>query len=263
MGMEEDVIGALGEEFVASWMYENAAEVAKCIREKLGIPLSRIVKCEPLTRKQLKTDIRIHDEGGSTIGLSLKTRRPGRPDDHLDRRWLDKPSRRHREGWKDLLGMPDVVVKAFQDGLARKAQDPDADFIAPQFQEEVNKFLLEKSETILKESFVAGEEDLKLFAVLEYGTASRLTIFRVDDIITFVHQNILERGIHFGGNIGLGDYVWIQRKGGDRRGLRLPKTDSRHPGNQIQIKVLPLELRDGAMARGLRYCDFSIHRRFL
>jgi len=258
--MEEGTIGKLGQKFVVDWARGEGAEILPKYLTKLGISLSKVVDIRECGGWK-KTDILITDEEGRRVGLSLKTRGAGQPDDHLDRRWLDRTTKR-RKSWKDVLGMPNRIVEAFREGLARKAQNSRADFIAPEFREDVRKFLLEKLEVILREAFVGGEEEeLQLFAVLEYGTSTRLTIFRMDEIIEFVCRNVKEKGIHFGGNIRLGDYIWIQRKAGDRKGLSLPKTDPKHPGNQIQVKVLPLELRDDAIRCRIKCCDIPFHKR--
>jgi len=261
MTIEEDRIGEWGEVLVTNLLNSDkrfAESFAKCLREKLGISLSEVARAERVRGERKKCDIRIYDVSGSAIGLSLKTRRPGRPDDHLDRRWLGRNAK-HRPCWKDLLKMPDEIYEAFKRGLARKALNPRSDFIALQDREMVKNFLSNNLEKILKYLFVGDEEDLKLFGVLEYDACVKLTVFKMDDVIEFIKTNVQEAGISFGGNIKLGEFLWIQRKGGDRKGLPMHKTDPRHPGNQIQAKVLPLPLRDKAKQK-LDHCEFMLSR---
>lgn len=67
----------------------------------------------------------------------------------------------------------------------------------------------------------------------------------MDDVIEFLIENSInnvcftEKGI-----IRLGEFVTIQRKGGDGRHITIPKTDWKHPGNQLQFKFSPLKFAE-------------------
>ena len=42
------------------------------------------------------------------------------------------------------------------------------------------------------------------------------------------------------GIIKLGDFLSVQRKGGNGKHIKIPKTDWNHPGNQLQFKISPV-----------------------
>jgi hypothetical protein len=84
-----------------------------------------------------------------------------------------------------------------------------------------------------------------------------LYIFNIEDIIHFIKENIYQKGVTFSRVIYLGDFLWIQRKAGDSKKITLPKTDPKHPGNQLQVKILPISLLNQAK-KALSYCKFEL-----
>ncbi len=204
-----------------------------------------------------KSDIIISDVARN-FGLSLKTRKSGRPDDHLDRRWLDKPGR-YSQSWKASLNMPTAVYEAFRRGIMRKAVDKTADLIYEKDQPLVKEFLLSRLDVFLEEVFRRGEGHLNLFAIIEYEKEKKLYVFKIEDIIKFIKKDILNSGFKFSRVINLGNFLWIQRKAGDGKEVnqKIPKTDPRHPGNQLQVKILPIPLKNEAI-KSLDYCEFEI-----
>jgi len=258
--MEEANIGKRGETLVVRLINDDkefAGLFTCCLQRRLGLPV-----CDPLRARKapagLKTDVTISGSDGAEFGLSLKTMKPGRPDDHLDRRWLDKSGRLSRS-WKETLDMPYDVFNAFRKGIARKARDRNAELICPEDQPLVKKFLMSRLDTFLEESFRRGEADLRLFAIIQYEENEALYVFRMGDIISLVKKDILISGLRFSKVISLGNFLWIQRKAGDGKHVdeRIPKSDTRHPGNQLQVKILPIRLKDEAV-RKLDYCEFEI-----
>jgi len=258
--LEEAEIGRKGEEALIYYLNrtpEFKEKFVSCLREKLHISISNDITAKKAPRGY-KSDILIYNDAGERIGLSLKTRKPGRPDDHLDRRWLDKPGRLS-PSWKDSLQMPDNVYEAFKRGIMRKAVDKNAELIWPEDQSAVKQFLLSKLDDFLEEVLRRGEPYLKLFAVIEYEQEKAVYIFRMDDVIALIKKNIKASGIKFGRTIRLGNFLWIQRKAGNGKRIdaRLPKTDPRHPANQLQVKILPIELKDEAI-KTLKFCRLDL-----
>ncbi len=57
------------------------------------------------------------------------------------------------------------------------------------------------------------------------------------------------------GIIRLGDFVTIQRKGGDGKHITIPKTDWSHPGNQLQFKFSPLKFTEYIeLTKAIKFC---------
>ena len=67
----------------------------------------------------------------------------------------------------------------------------------------------------------------------------------MNDVLEFLNENI-SNDISFSnkGIIKLGDFLSVQRKGGNGKHITIPKTDWQHPGNQLQFKFSPLKFAD-------------------
>ena len=67
----------------------------------------------------------------------------------------------------------------------------------------------------------------------------------MDDVIRFLIKNASNNiGFTEKGIIRLGEFVTIQRKGGNGKHIIIPKTDWNHPGNQLQFKFSPLKFTE-------------------
>jgi hypothetical protein len=251
--MEEAYVGRRWEDILITLINSDklfAANFSACVKAKLGLTVSGDIRAQ--RGQGVKTDIRILSSSGDVVGLSLKARRQGtRPDDHLDRRWLDE--------WRRALNMPSHVYEAFWRGIMRKAVNKRADLVFEENRPLIRDYLLSKLDTFLEEVFRRGERELQLFAVIEHNEKATLYVFRMDDIINFVKEDVKETDIEFAAIVRLGRFLWIQRKAGDSKEIdkRLPKTDPRHPGNQLQVKILPISLKNEAVKR-LNYCEFKL-----
>lgn len=207
-----------------------------------------------------KTDIAIIASDG-VVGISLKTaRKGGRPDNHLDRRWLSKAGR-YSASWADVLQMPGNIRKIIENGIIRKAYNKNADLIDASYHTQVKDLLFSKLDVFLSESFRKSETELKIFAVQEYNEETRLFLFNLDETLAFIKRNIESKGISFRSRINLGDYLQIQRKAGDGRSVdaRISKTDPDHPGNQLQVKLMTLALKGDAVSKGLKHEHISLN----
>lgn len=263
--MEEGIIGSEGEKVLIKLLNEKGKfnkDFSTNLNAKLAISINKIdTALKGLTGN--KTDVVILGE--KEVGLSLKSIKPGRPDVHLDRRWLEKDGRLC-PAWQKTLHMPKKINDAIWRGILNKAKNSKADLIFSEDQEMIREFLFSKIDDFLYQVFKRGntEPNLLLFAVYEYRKDKSITIFKIDDIIRLVRNDVIKSGISFGKNIRLGNFVWIQRKAGNGIHIdeRLEKTDPNHPGNQIQTKVLPLALRDYAI-KHISYFTLDINSSIL
>jgi uncharacterized protein YuzB (UPF0349 family) len=249
--LEEGTIGDKGESALVYRINQDKEfkkKFAEGLKEKLSIPVSENITATQAGRGY-KTDVILFDDHTKRMGLSLKSLKKGaRPDNHLDRRWLDKDGTLC-SSWKNALNMPAQIQQALWRGIMEKAKHTYADLVMDEDQPAIREFLLSNLGKIMEEVFRRGESDLRLFAVMEYEIEKSLCVFRMDDIIAFVKSDVEKSGIDFGSNIKFGNFLWIQRKAGNgaRIDAILLKTDPNHPANQLQAKVLPLSLRDAAM----------------
>jgi len=183
----------------------------------------------------IKTDIFIqineHEEIGVSIKSSTKT-----SFHQLDRRRLEE--------WKTSLNMPNEIFEVLKEAILRVAKDSKAKFILKKDRNKIKEFLASHLSKIITEIFRKKEEKLKLL-IINDKRKRRVYVFRMDDVIKFLIKNasdnicFTEKGV-----IRLGDFITIQRKGGNGKHIKIPKTDWNHPGNQLQFKFSPLKFAE-------------------
>ena len=81
----------------------------------------------------------------------------------------------------------------------------------------------------------------------------------MDDVIVFLFNNAKDNiGFTNKGIIKIGDFITVQRKGGDGKHIKLPKTDWRHPGNQLQFKFSPLVFAEYIeKTKAIKFCTID------
>ncbi len=249
--MEEGTIGTLGEDLIVGMINgdEKTAETfSSCFTEKLGIKdLRKISKARKRAGK-CKTDIDLYGRNQHKVGLSLKTVTT-RDDHHLDRRWLDD--------WTSALSIGSDVYQALSKGIKRKAENSGANLIFQNHEKIVRDFLNARLHDFLEEAFRKGEINLLLLGVIDALEERALYVFRIDETIDFIEKDVQRRGISFRRRVKIGSYIDLQRKAGNGRHIAIPKTDPKHPGNQIQIKLKPLALKNDAIG-SLDYCRIKL-----
>ena len=182
-----------------------------------------------------KTKADIILENDATLGISVKSTTET-SFHHLDRRWL--------KDWKAPLNMPNEIFDIFQQAILRIAKDSKAKFILLENGEKVKKFLSDNLKIIINEIFRRDEEELKLFMVND-KRKRKIYLFHMEEVVSFLIKNATDN-ICFSlkGIVYLGDFISIQRKSGDGKHIIIPKTDLKHPGNQLQFKFSPLEFAE-------------------
>jgi hypothetical protein len=77
------------------------------------------------------------------------------------------------------------------------------------------------------------------------------------EVTKFLVENI-RNNISFSskGIIRLGDFITVQRKGGDSSRITILKTNWKHPGNQLQFKFSPLKFTEHIEEnKGIKICN--------
>jgi hypothetical protein len=196
-------------------------------------------------KDDIKTDIFIRINEREEIGVSIKSSTMT-SFHQLDRRRLEE--------WKDLLNMPKDVFEIIKEATLRIAKNPRAEFVLEKDRDKIRKFFTDHLSEVINEIFKRGEKMLKLLIIIDKRKRT-LYIFRMDDVIRFLIENALNN-LHFTekGIIKLGEFVSIQRKGGDRKQITISKTDWSHPGNQLQFKFSPLKFAE--YVESTRVIDF-------
>lgn len=180
----------------------------------------------------IKTDIFIRINEQEEIGVSIKS---------STKTSFHQLDRRRLEEWKTFLNMPDEIFKIIKEAILRVAKNSKAKFILEEDRDRIKEFFANHLSEVINEIFRKGEEKLKLL-IINDKRKRRIYIFRMDDVIKFLIKNagnnisFTEKGI-----IRLGDFITIQRKGGNGKHITIPKNDWNHPGNQLQFKFSPLK----------------------
>jgi len=200
--------------------------IKRCLKA-FGFDLQRDIKAY---KNGVKTDIFI--DNNVKIGISVKT--SSKTSFHsLDRRWLRK--------WKEILSIPDDLFKIMKEAILRVAQNSRDYFILKEDERKVKNFFMENITDIVNEIFIRGEKELK-FLMINDKIKFRICLCKMKDVINFLVQNI-QNNISFSpkGIVKLGNFITVQRKGGNGFRITIPKTDWNHPGNQLQFKFSPLK----------------------
>lgn len=231
-GQKEARIGLNSEKDMVTLINTNAQfrnSVKRCL-ENLGFRSGKEIKARI---DNMKTDIFIEDD--LRIGVSIKS--STKTSFHnLDRRWL--------ENWKDFLTMPDDIFITIKEAILRVSRNSKDYFIQPEDRNKIKDFFAKNIKNIINDIFTHGERDLKLL-VINDKRKHKLYLFRMEEVINFLVNNI-RNNISFSpkGIIRLGNFITVQRKGGDSSKITLPKTDWKHPGNQLQFKFSPLKFAE-------------------
>ncbi len=195
----------------------------------------------------IKTDIFIRINEQEEIGVSIKS---------STKTSFHQLDRRRLEEWKELLNMPDDIFETIKEAILRIARNSRAKFILEKDRDRIKEFFANHLSEVINEIFRRGEEKLKLL-IINDKRKKRIYIFRMEDIIKFLFENasdnicFTEKGI-----IRLGDFVTIQRKGGNGKHITIPKTDWNHPGNQLQFKFSPLKFAE--YVESTKVIDFCV-----
>ncbi|MGC9107284.1 MAG: hypothetical protein ACP5IE_03720 [Infirmifilum sp.] len=200
-------------------------------------------------KDEIKTDIFIQINEREEIGVSIKSSTMT-SFHQLDRRRLEE--------WKDLLDMPEGAFETIKEAILRVAKNSRAKFILEKDRDEIRAFFTDHLSEVINEIFRRGERMLKLL-IINNKRKRRLYIFCMDDVIRFLIENALNN-LHFTekGIIKLGEFISIQRKGGDGKHITIPKTDWSHPGNQLQFKFSPLKFAEYVeSARAIDFCAIN------
>lgn len=255
---EEAKIGARGEELLIE-VLKSRKDVVACVEHLAGAKIENIVGvARGATRGLIKTDVVVTGSTGVSIGISLKTiKSRGRPDVHLDRRWLDR-SRGRLRPWAEVLQMPIEIVEILRRGILNIAAGHSTQLVpSVSDQQKVSNFIRGTLHRFLEEAFKNGDPELRILAILEYNERLTLCMFNVNEVIDFIEQDMAKAGISFGNRINIGNYIQLQRKAGDGKHVKKPKTSPDHPGNQLQVKFLAKNFMDNA-GNKVRNCCFEL-----
>ena len=212
-------------------------EFEKWLRDALCVlgffPTKRI----EARKNQIKSDIILSISEQEEIGVSIKSSTKT-SFHHLDRRTLDT--------WRKILAMPSEIYSIIRDAILRVSRNSRNQFILEKDRAKVGAFLVTNIQSIITTIFQGNEPNLKLLLINNKDTR-RLFLLRMDEVLSFLigdardNFSFSRKGIAY-----LGNFISMQRKGGNGSHIKIPKTNWQHPGNQLQFKFSPLKFAEEA-----------------
>ncbi|MHA1470872.1 MAG: hypothetical protein ACTSSP_09980 [Candidatus Asgardarchaeia archaeon] len=200
-------------------------------------------------KNNTKTDILIKISDKEEIGVSIKS---------STRTSFHQIDRRRLEEWKAFLGIPNDIFEIMKEAILRVARNSRDKFILEEDRDKIREFFANNFKKIIYEIFRKKEQNLKLLMIND-KRKRRIYIFNMDDALVFLFENARNK-IDFTkkGIIRLGDFITIQRKGGNGKRVTIPKTDWMHPGNQLQFKFSPLRFAEYIeKTKAIRFCTIN------
>ncbi len=173
-----------------------------------------------------KCDVKMEFECGRNIDVNIKAyKSPGA--------MLNQASRSSLSNFGKALNLPPELVKGLQGAFKRKAENPRA---FPLIRKEHRGLWEQKlgpfAKQIVKRS-LSSHPSREILALFDRGE----NVMRLYKMSTVLSQLNYEIGWTPKGNIKIGDCFQLQRKGGDGNITTYPKTDPKHPGNNMQVKL--------------------------
>jgi len=180
------------------------------------------------------------------IGISLKT---------IHSANFHQLDRRRLEDWKSILNMPNEVFLILKEGILSKAKNRQNYLVPLEKQPIISSFIKKNLTEILREVFKKNEEYLKILAIY-FKNENKIYLINLDDLL----KELNKVSIKFTkGGFNIGEFISIQRKGGNGKKIKIPKTDWNHPGNQVQFKLKPNKLIEFIQKNPkIRYCIIYI-----
>ena len=170
-----------------------------------------------------KCDVKI-DFDGRNIDASVKSYK--RSGSNQIGRWTV-------DNFAKEFGLSDAIREELRELILAKIRSDSELPLFPQSKQEKYKEILDPLlGDIIKKSFsdVPGREILVLFNRVE----GIMRIWKMRDVVNRIPPTL---DYTRDGNILIGECVGLQRKGGNGKRVKVPKTSPEHPGNDVQTKI--------------------------
>lgn len=178
-----------------------------------------------------KGDVELRFSNGTKIEASVK--KSTVDFSQLDRRWLSS--------LVSSINVPNDIASKIQEGLdsMRLKQGEQQQLILSKYKNDIVEFFQNNIEIFMNEMFTRQNSKVSLFVVYNPDTMTWY-LLHMSDVLTFASTQIVD--VSNKGVLKFGDFITMQRKGGDGNVTRVPKSDPTHPSNQLQVKIKPLKI---------------------
>ncbi len=172
-----------------------------------------------------KSDVLIGFTNNYFLGVNIKAGKVGF--NQVTRLWLEK--------FKNEIKLSEKVTEIIQHGIDNHRLKRSKILIEHQFESILKSELSEKSKLILELMFKGIGNDIVKILIIYNRNNKVFYFYEIDQLIIEISKT--EITFSKNGVIKFGEYITLQRKGGNGDKLHLPKSDNRHPGNQLQFKM--------------------------
>ena len=221
------LIGRKSEETFRDVILENP-EIIKEIIASFGKRISKSTRVKHIFLEgehKEKSDVFIRATGGNNFGVNIKSFK-GRGFNQVIRMSIDM----FVMHFSFPAEFESILVKLTLD----KASTRLIKWIPENQSEYIIKVIKPKAYEIISNGLI-GTDHPKLFVLIEYYN-KEIRIYKMEDVLAFIKNNI-DVSITKKGVISLHSCFTIQKKGGNGNRVKYLKTDIRHGGNNIQLKM--------------------------
>ena len=172
-----------------------------------------------------KSDVFIRASGGYNFGVNIKSFK-GTGFNQVTRMTIDN--------FHKTFGLTYRLKGILEESTIAKAKNRKKRWISESYAETVVKEIEPNAYKIIRHSLL-GEDSPKLFVLIK-SDDKIIWIYKMDDLLKYLEDSI-DVCITRGGVIKLNECFSIQKKGGNGEHKKYSKTDLRHGGNNVQIKM--------------------------
>lgn len=201
-------------------------DLAEHLLQKLNLSEGQFLEVFPTGTSNKKSDLLAMYTGGTGIGINVKSAR-SIGFNQVTRTWLDS--------FASKIGLSEFATEAIQNGIDNHRLKRSKILIEAEYREQLADELSEKSGNIIEEIFMGIGNDVAKCLVLINKSTNTVHFYDIREAVSSISQQPITFSKN--GVIQFGEFITMQRKGGDGNVKRPPKSDPKHPGNQIQFKM--------------------------
>ena len=188
-------------------------------------------EAHPTGRNQKKSDVLLLFNNYS-MGVNIKAGKTNF--NQITRLWLDK--------FIEVISLSNKCKEVIQNGIDNHRLKRNKIFIEEKYFEILKKEFEPNLKKIIEYIFKGLNNNIVKLLVLYNRNKKYYFIYDIDSVIDLFSKNIITFSKN--GIIKIGDFITLQRKGGNGIACKIPKSDLKHPGNQIQFKMKILSFMD-------------------
>ncbi|MBC2606664.1 hypothetical protein [Pelagicoccus albus] len=207
-------------------LFRKNKDLPEKLLRKLNLSGGDFLEVYPTGTSNKKSDLLAMYAGGAGIGINVKSAR-SIGFNQVTRTWLDS--------FASKIGLSEFAIKAIQNGIDNHRLKRSKILIEEQYRDLLATELSKKSGKIIEEIFMGIGNDVAKCLVLINKANNTIHFYDIREAVYSISKQPIEFSKN--GVIQFGDFITLQRKGGDGNVKRPPKSDPKHPGNQIQFKM--------------------------